>query len=233
VRSLLARRFAELGITPRPGESDQRRELRAVVVAALGSLGNDAEVIAQARTATEQALAGGTPLDATAADAIVSVAASRGDASLWEALAAAAQRASSPEEQYRYLYALGDFEDAALVQRGLEYSLTDAVRAQNAGRYLARFLSNPDINARAWAFVKEHWTDLEPKISVAFSDVRIVQALGSFCDATAGDDIRSFFATHRLGSASRTVDQTLERIDNCVAIRAPQTESVTGWLMSR
>ena len=38
-----------------------------------------------------------------------------GDQKLFEALAAAADRAASPEDQYRYLYALADFQQPALI----------------------------------------------------------------------------------------------------------------------
>jgi aminopeptidase N len=233
VRALLGKQFGQLGIAPASTETDERRELRGVVIDAMGSIGADPEVIRQARAATDQILSGRTTLDPTAADTVVNVAAHHGDVALWEALASAAERAPSPVEQTRYLYALGDFEDPALATRGLEHALTPAVRAQNAGRYLARFLSNPAINARAWTFVKDHWTELQPKISVAFADVRIVQALGSFCDAGTRDDVRAFFATHRLGNAARTIDQTIERIDNCVQLRQEQTIPVTAWLAAQ
>ncbi len=180
-----------------------------------------------------EALAGRAVLEGSTADTIVGVAARGGDQALWDALVAASERAKSPEEKYRYLYALSDFEDPALVQRGLEYALTPALRAQDAGRYLGRFLGNPAVHARAWTFVKEHWTELEPKMTVAFADVRIVQALGSFCDAAARDDVVSFFASHTLGNASRTVDQTIEQINSCIALREKQTDSVSDWLRAR
>ncbi len=233
VRGLLGPQFATLGLSASSGDTDERRALRAVVVDALGSIGRDPAVIAQARALATEALAGRTALDGSTADTIVGIAAQHGDQALWNALVAAAGRAKSPEEQSRYLYALGDFEDPALVQRGLEYALTPALRAQDAGRYLGRFLSNPAVNARAWTFVKEHWTELEPKMTVAFADVRIVQALGSFCDAVARDDVTSFFASHTLGNASRTVDQTVEQINNCIAVRDKQTGAVTDWLRAR
>jgi hypothetical protein len=58
----------------------------------------------------------------------------------------------------------------------------------------------------------------------------VTSALSSFCDATSRDDIKSFFAGHPLPSASRTLTQTLERIDNCISLRASQTGKVTEFL---
>ena len=74
--------------------------------------------------------------------------------------------------------------------------------------------------------------ELEPKIRIAFGDVKLVRALSAFCDARARDDIRTFFNTHSLPSAARTIEETLEQIDNCIDLRQKQTPSVTDWLAS-
>jgi aminopeptidase N len=233
VRALFAPRFAELGIASGAAETDERRRLRSAVIETLGGVADAPAVAAQARDLLRRALAGSARLDPTTADAIVRAAARRGDAALWEALATAAEGANDPSERARYLYALGDFEDPALADRGLEHALTPAVRAQDAGRYLERFLSNPAVNQRAWSFVKRHWNELQPKIGVAFAGVRIVRGLGSLCDVQSRDDVRTFFATHRLGSADRTVEQSLERITNCSELRERQTPVVSRWLQGR
>ena len=47
---------------------------------------------------------------------------------------------------------------------------------------------------RAWTFVKDHWTALEPKVAIFGGDTNLVAALGAFCDAQARDDIKAFFA---------------------------------------
>jgi aminopeptidase N/puromycin-sensitive aminopeptidase len=57
-----------------------------------------------------------------------------------------------------------------------------------------------------------------------------VRALGSFCDASRRDDIVSFFNTHKLPEATRTLNQTIERINNCIALRDAQRSAVESWL---
>ena len=81
-----------------------------------------------------------------------------------------------------------------------------------------------------WRFIKEHWTELEPKITISLGDVRLVQGLGVFCDAVSRDDIRAFFTTHTLPAASRALDQTIERINNCIAIKEKQSAPLAAWL---
>ena len=172
----------------------------------------------------------GTPLDPTVASAVTAVAAEHGDARLFDALIAASARAASPDEQYRYLFALGRFRDPALVDRGLARVLTDDIRSQDAAIYLDQFLVNPAVHERAWSFVKEHWTALAPKVTISGGDTNLVHALGSFCDAAARDDVAAFFKAHPLPGATRTLEQTIEQINLCIAFRTRATPEVTRWL---
>jgi aminopeptidase N len=232
-RSLLRPQLDELGFAAGSGDADDRRRLRAVLIAALGTFGQDPDVVAKARAALDRALAGGTPLEPTVAGAIVKAAATHGDAALFDALAAAADHATAPEEQYRYLYALGDFRDPALVDRGLQRSLSPQLRSQDTAIYLSQFLVNPGSRGRAWAFVTANWTALEPKVAIAGGDTNFVRSLGAFCDAGSRDAIASFFAAHPLPGAARTLSQTIEQINNCIALREKQTPAVTAWFAAR
>jgi len=232
VRTELRPSFDRLGLNASPGEDDNRRSLRATLIAALAATGVDQDSISRSRTAVDRALHGGPALDSTTAAALVAVAATYGDAALYEALVGAADRALSPEEHYRYLNALPRFRDSALIERAL-LETRSRVRSQDTALYLARFFDNPAARDRAWAFVKASWTELEPKIRIAFGEARVVSALGSFCDARTRDDIREFFAAHPVPSAARSLGETIERIDHCIALRDAQTPLVTEWLASR
>ena len=232
-RSLLRPLFDEVGFTATGGETDDRRSLRSTLIGALGTFGQDSDVIAKARAALDRSLAGGPPLDPTAADAIVTAAATHGDQKLFEALAAAADAASSPEDQYRYLFALAAFQDPALLQRALERTLSPQLRNQDAALYLARFFINEQAQALAWTFVKEHWSALEPKVTIFGGDTNLIRSLGAFCEAGPRDEIAAFFAAHPLPAAARTLTQTLEQINSCIALKQRQTPAVTAWLAAR
>ena len=232
-RALLRPLFDEIGFAGGSGDTDERRSLRAVLIGTLGTFGRDADVVTKSRAALDRALGGGPALEATVAGAIVRSASTSGDEKLFDALVAAAERATSPEDQYRYLFALASFQQPALIQRGLERSLTPQLRSQDTAIYLAQFFVNPASRPRAWAFIKEHWTTLEPKVVISLGDVNLTRALGAFCDAGPRDDIKAFFAAHPLPGAARTLTQTLEQINNCIALRDKQTPAVTAWLAAR
>ena len=230
-RALLRPLFDELGFTSASSDNDDRRALRATVVAALGTTGNDPDVAARARAALDRSLSGGAALDPTLAGAVVEVAAQHGDEKLFAALASAADRAASPEDQYRYLYALAAFREPGLIDRALQRLLTTQIRSQDAAGYLARFFENPAARDRAWSFLTSHWSALEPKITISGGDPRLVNAVGAFCDARSRDAVRAFFAAHPPPGASRTLEQAIERIDSCIALRERQMPIVGEWLV--
>jgi aminopeptidase N len=188
--------------------------------------------VSDARSALDRALNSGAPLDPALGSAIVRVAASHGDTKLYDALIAATNRARSPQEHDRYLYAAADFRDPSLIDRALDRTLSSDIRSQDAADYLAAFFENPVARPRAWAFMKQHWAALEPKVTIFGGGTAIVGALANFCDGSTRDDIKAFFAGHPLPSAARHLDQSLERISNCVALQEKQTQLVSDWLAS-
>ena len=233
VRSLLMPAYESIGFDTAPGDSEDRRSLRNVLIGTLGGLAEEPAIIAKAKQAVTAALNGGASLDPILATTLVSVAASHGDSALFDTLVAAARKAGSPEEHYRYLYGLTNFEDPALSQRALEYTLSPELRSQDTSQYLSAFFGSSATRDRAWTFTKQRWTELEPKVAISFGDVNLVSSLANFCSADARDDIAGFFKGHPLPTAGRTLQQTIERINNCIDTRQRQQESLAQWLSAR
>ena len=233
VRSLLQPAYRDVGFDRAPSDSEDRRSLRNAIVGALGETAEDPDVIDKATRAVRAALGGGAPLDPILAGTLVNIAATHGDTELFELLSKAAARATSPDEHYRYLFALTSFENPALMTRALEHARSADLKSQDTALYLGAFLGNDSARDRAWAFVKAHWSELLPKVNVSGSDINLVSSLSSFCSTDARDDIRSFFASHPLPTASRALQQTFERIDNCVATRRAQQPALDRWLTAQ
>ena len=229
-RSLLRPLFDEVGFSSAVSEADDRRALRASVVAALGTIAHDPDVVSAARNAVDRSLAGHVEIEPTMAGAVIETAAMHGDAALFDALAAAAERATDPDQHYRYLYALGDFRDPALIDRGLRLALSPQLRTQDTAIYLSRFFANPEARDRAFAFVGDNWAALEPKLTIFGGDTFLVRSMAAFCDPQWRDKVKQFFTEHKLPAAVRALDQTLETINNCIALREKQTPNVEAWL---
>ncbi len=233
VRSLLQPAYRDIGFARAPGDSEDRRSLRNAVVGALGGTAEDPDVIDKATRAVREALRGGAALDPILAGTLVNIAAAHGDGELFDLLTRAADTATSPDEHYRYLFALSSFEKPELLARALEHARSTALKSQDTALYLGAFFGNDAARDRAWTFVKANWNELLPKINVAGSDINLVSSLSSFCSTDARDDFRAFFASHPLPTANRALQQTFERIDNCVATRQRQQTALARWLATR
>jgi aminopeptidase N len=234
VQGVLRPLFSQIGFPGSAGDTDDRRALRAVVVDALGRTGNDPDVVRQARSALDRILTGtGPAIDPALKDVVLQIAAEHGDDNLYRALTAAAVRAPAANERSAYLFASAQFRDEGVVDRALRRTLSNDIRTQDAGRYLAAFFANPVARPRAWAFLKTNWAEVEPRLRMSNSIGLVTRALGAFCDGASREDIRSFFAARRLPGSGAALNQAIDRINNCIDLQVRQTKPVAEWLAGR
>ena len=137
------------------------RALRGALLQGLGVLGADPNAEAAAREFEAEARAG-KPVDASLAAAAVNVVATNGDAADYEHYWTAYRESPTPQEQYRYLFALPLFRDAELFERTLEATFGDDIRSQDAPFVFAYSLINRDL-AIARAILQERWNEAEER----------------------------------------------------------------------
>jgi aminopeptidase N/puromycin-sensitive aminopeptidase len=135
----------------------------------------------------------------------------------------------SPEEYFRWLRMLGQFRDPALVQRSLEYAISDQVRSQDAPFLFGSLMGNPAARKPAWDFVREHWPQVQAKLT-NFSTGAIINSAAQFCDAADRDQVEQFFKQHPAPGTDRTLKQSLESINNCIDLRQQQQTNLASWL---
>jgi len=86
LQNLLRPAAKELGWKPYPGESDDRKILRAQILYTLGHAGGDSQVLADASQLAQQALADPASVDGTLAGTVFALAAQNGGASFYDKL---------------------------------------------------------------------------------------------------------------------------------------------------
>ena len=233
VAALLKPALDDVGWTSQPQESDARRSLRATVVGALGDTARDKQVLTRARQLVEQELDKPASVEPTLLNVLVPLAALEGDAALYDRYLARAKAASDPETKYRYLYSLASFGDPALVRRTMDLILGPDVRSQDAKLFLASLLTSTEARALAWELTRQRWDELQKKANDAGGNAVLVNALSSFCEAKSADEIRTFFNTHKVPDAERTLQQSLERIESCARFVAFQRPKLEAWFAKR
>jgi aminopeptidase N len=215
------------------------RERFGPALAALGVPGTAADgderqsrgMQSRARELAEEYIANPMSLPGTLAPEVLRVAAAAGDAALYGRYIAQLDTVrGQPEEYYRFFGALPFFRDPALVQRTLKFAISPAVRTQDTGNLIAGLLGQPHARDTAWAFVQAEWATLTQKLGTFQGIPDIVGALGSFCSKDAAAEVRQFFAKNPVPSSERTLQQAIERIENCAVLAARQSPALNTWL---
>ncbi|HVA04572.1 MAG TPA: M1 family metallopeptidase [Acidimicrobiales bacterium] len=223
-RGLLGPVLARLGWSARPGEGPRTPTLRAQVVAALGTVGRDPEVQAEAHRLHDVAQRGEVALDPDLASAILSTVGASGGTEDFETFLDHYRHPATPQEEMRYLYALTGFADPSLAARAFGLAMTE-VRSQDSPFVIQLLLTNRDNGPATWARVVEHWDELLARIPSNILP-RMLGGLTSLCrDPDLARAVTAFVRAHPLAIGQRTVEQTLERLEINVSFAASLAET--------
>ena len=127
------------------------------------------------------------------------------------------------------LMALGEFRDAAQVERALALSLTEAVGTQDVAILLTRMLGNPAAREATWAFVKSRWAKLRKRLPPMLAS-RPIEALPALGTRAARRDVAGFFRANPVPTAARAVKQALERFDLDAELAERAVPELRKWL---
>ena len=218
--------LAEVGWTPTPGETDDRRALRAALVGILGGAGADTGVRERSKALALREVTSPGSVDPTLRMVVTGLAARHGDQALYERFLAAHRSAKSPEDRQRYLVALGSFTTPDLITRTIRFALSPEVRTQDAGNLLSVVLAGPGGIGHGWPLVRDQWDAVTRKVDPFFGIMNLIASLGYACDAGVAKEIRSFFETHKAPGAERTLQQAIESVESCAALKQAQSPAL-------
>ena len=231
VRDRVGPRFAELGWTPLPGESELTKQLRGELLGALGKLGNDRETQQRAAELYEVSLKDSSAVDPNLMPALVSILAHTGDPARYDQFSERVRSAKTPQEERRYLFSLAGFRRPALVERTLARTITGEMRTQDAPFVVSALLGNVYGREQAWAFVKSHWETMDrlfPKNGLR----RMCGGVVGLATAELERDVRDFFASRKIDLGGKTLEQYLEQLRIAVTLRERDGASLRNYLHS-
>ncbi len=217
--------FGRLGWEPAAGEDERTRQLRGVVLDAMGTLVEDPGVIGRARQVYG---AGDVDPDVTAA--CIAVVAGAGEEATFDDFLARSHRASTPQEQLRYLYALGAFPTEALVLRTVGLALSDDVRPQNGPFMIQRALRNREHGPAAWVAVRERWSEVRSRFSGSLVP-RLLDGVTWLVDDASLADVPRFLEANPVPEGARVIAQHLERQRVHAATVARERERLSAALL--
>lgn len=212
-----------------PQDPPERQELRAELFGLLGNIGDEPEVIRQAKEISAKYLQSPGSVNPTLAAAAFNVAAQNGDSVFFAQLQRLSETSENPQLRSQALFALARFRDPSLVQRTLEYSVSGKVRNQDSTRLVAAELSNRYTQNQAWSFVEKNWSKVQAQFTT-FSGGEMVASTGAFCSVERRKGIANFFAEHKVPAAASLLQRAEDSIDDCVEFRAAQAGNLDSWL---
>jgi aminopeptidase N/puromycin-sensitive aminopeptidase len=231
LRSQFSPAYEALG-KPSPKDSLGREQLRALLFHQLGSA-KDPAVLTQARQIADAIYSSNGHRDKNSdpsfEDEAIAIAATNGDAALYEKVLNASKTLTAPELQTQALFTLARFEDPALVKRTLDYVVSGEVRNQDSWILLSILLQNPDTRTQAWDYIRENWDKVRAQFTTS-SGVRVVSATGSFCTVKQRDEVVDFFGTHKVDASERTLSKSIDSINDCIQLKATQRPNLRQWL---
>ena len=229
VRARLGDAMARLGWSPRPDDSELVRELRGEILRAIGTLGNDEQT---QRAARERYAADGEPgaLDPNVFTAVLAIVAHTGGETEYTEFLARFKTAKTPQDEQRYLRALSDFRSPDLIRRTLDLSLNGEIRTQDAPFLVRDLLMGPHSRELTWAFVKEHWGEMERLYPSQSGLRRLCEGITGLATPALERDARAFFATRTVAFGGQTLMQYLERLRVAVAFQERETAPLRIYL---
>jgi puromycin-sensitive aminopeptidase len=232
VRDVVGPALERLGREPRPLDSDRERNLRGVLIETVGVVGADPELRAFSREVVASVDRQGEdakPPDPSVLSAAIAVTAASGGADDYDEFHRRCLDATTPQQELRYLYALAAFDDGDLVDRLTASTLSDEIRSQNAPYVLGRAMGNRDHGSRAWAFVRDHWDEVNDRFP-SNSIVRMLGGVRALDRPEVADDVFAFFEAHEVPQGDQQLAQHLERLEVNVALRARASEDLAQHL---
>jgi puromycin-sensitive aminopeptidase len=229
VRDVAGAAAARLGWAPMAGEGELQGQLRATLLSALGTIGEDAAVQARARDLYDAWQQDPARADRDLQPAFVSILAHAGDAARYQQFKQHFKSARTPQEEQRYLFSLANFRDLTLLRQTMEMTLNGEVRTQNAPYLLHSLLGNNVSRIEAWEYLKRNWETIVGKFPDSALP-RMCEAINGLLDRQA--EVEVFFQQHKVRLGGKLIDQHLERLSVAVAFRRREGAGLEASLKS-
>jgi puromycin-sensitive aminopeptidase len=135
------------------------------------------------------------------------------------------------EEKDRISRALGSIDNVELLQKVIQFAMSDEVRAQDAVFVIASVSINPLGRDLSWTFFKENWNVLRNQYQGGFLLTRLVKHLTeNFASEEKAIEVEEFFKTHDFPGTERTVQQSIETIKLSAAWLNRDLAAITEYL---
>jgi hypothetical protein len=232
VGETFAARARELGWSPKPGETDDDRELRPTLLETVARYGGDDELVDEAAELARRYAAGDHDLADDMVDPVLRIAALGDDDALFETLLETARASDDRRRRARLFAALGGFPGEAHARRALEITLDSGLDLRDTRDILMGVARPSKLDDLLWEFIQEHFDALAPRMTDLYLPWYLVRTATWNCEPEREAEMRAFYGD-RLGAyegGEAALEEGLETIRLCAASRRFQRPAVHRFL---
>ncbi len=198
--------YDHYGFDPIEGESELAPQVRATTVTMLGTLGERTDIRDEAVRRFEA-----NELHGDLARAILRVVAGQDRPGDYGTFLERYTAATTPQEQVRYLYTLGEFSDEATALDAARRCF-DEFRNQDGPIVLGLMTMNAHTGPAVWRYVTSRWDEALEKFPPS-TQKRLALGVNTFiADAPFAEEVAAFHQSHPLAGDQRGVEQQIERM---------------------
>ncbi|HJQ99502.1 MAG TPA: M1 family metallopeptidase [Candidatus Polarisedimenticolaceae bacterium] len=233
VRRTLRPALDRIGTVPRAGEPEAVTELRPDLLEALVEWGKEDAATAQAKDLARAYLGDPSTVPPSLATPGLTLAATKGDAELFETFRQRFENAKSPTERTRYLAALASFRDAALVDRALDYVFSGPLRPQETMSIPRRVAQAPSGRDKTWTWMTGHYDEIAKRLPADF--IIFMPYFAAGCSETRLDAAKAFFADphHAPAGTDRELAKVEEGVRDCARLSSREGDAVRRYLAGK
>jgi alanyl aminopeptidase len=220
------------GLEPVPGESDTVAGFRPNLLYWLGRYAEDEAVLNWAATTVDRYRSAPGEVDPSLAGVALRITAKKGDESMYQDYLARFSAAENPAERANYLRSLGAFENAAIREQALAYTLAGPLRANEIFTIPGEIFSAPDGADRVFDWFVDHYADIASRLPPLF--LPLLTGFGGGCDIDRLEAARAFFSRPdvRVDGTEKQMEKTAAQVMDCVNLRRREGDNVHRYLLA-
>jgi len=231
LRDTYGPRARKLGFTPRPGEDEDTRLLRPMLLSLAGREGEDPKLVAEAKKLAAKWLVDHKAVSQDVMFAVLGMASAGASAEFAPKFLEAWKKEPERKVRQQLLGALSSTRDPQVVRQLLPLVLDPANDAREVMGVMYGLSQEPASREQVYSFVKENYDALAARLPEEIAGW-LVMVGTAFCDAEHRKDVEAFFTPRnaRVDAGPRILAQALEQMDLCIAQKEAQSASIDAFL---
>ena len=218
--------LANIGYDAKAGEGPQVPVLRSALVAALGSMGDNA-VVGEANRRFAALASDPAALDGPLRNSWLRIIAQNADAATWDRLRAMANGAKTDLEKSATFALLGAAKDEALARKALDLALTDEPGKTTSAAIISQVGGEHPM--LAVDYVLAHRQQYEALIDVSARSQAIARLGGGSADPAMATKLDGYASQHLTPESRKVVDRSISAIKTRIETRARLKPALISW----